>query len=46
MKLNNNLVPNTTIKPPTAPIKIAANGDGANGSAVIATKPPIAPFNI
>ena len=32
--------------PPTAPIKIAANGDGAKGSAVIATNPPIHPFNI
>ena len=43
---NSSLVPNTTITPPTAPINIAANGDGANGSAVIATNPPIAPFNI
>jgi len=25
---------------------MAANGDGAKGSAVIATRPPIAPFNI
>ena len=32
--------------PPTAPIIIARKGDGANGSAVIATKPPKAPFNI
>ena len=46
LKLNNNLVPNTTIKPPIAPIKIAAKGVGANGSAVTATNPPIAPFNI
>ena len=41
-----NLVPYTTIIPPTPPIKIAASGDGINGSAVIATKPPIQPFNI
>ena len=41
-----NLVPNTTINPPTATMKIAAKGDGANGSAVTATRPPIAPFNI
>ena len=46
LKLNNNLVPNTTIKPPIAPINIAAKGDGAHGSAVTATRPPIAPFNI
>ena len=32
--------------PPTAPINIAANGDGIKGSAVIATKPPMHPFNI
>ena len=33
-----------TINPPTAPIKIASIGDGASGSAVIATSPPSAPF--
>ena len=32
--------------PPIAPIIIAKKGDGARGSAVIATKPPSAPFNI
>ena len=41
MKLKSNFVPNTTIKPPTAPIKIAAKGEGANGSAV--TAEPLAP---
>jgi len=35
-----------TIAPPIPPMQIAAKGDGANGSAVIATKPPKAPFNI
>ena len=31
---------------PIPPIQIAAIGDGANGSAVIATKPPNAPLSI
>ena len=39
-------VPKKTMIPPIAPIIIARNGDGAKGSAVIATNPPSAPFNI
>ena len=43
---NKSLVPKTTITPPTAPINIAAIGDGIKGSAVIATNPPIHPLSI
>ena len=43
---NKILVPITTTIPPNAPIKIAVCGEGINGSAVIATNPPIHPFNI
>ena len=35
----------TTITPPTAPISVAARGEGVNGSAVIATSPAKAPFS-
>ena len=38
--------PNTTIAPPMPPIIIANKGDGIRGSAVIATRPPRAPFSI
>ena len=41
-----NSVPANTSAPPIPPIMIAIKGVGINGSAVIATKPPSAPFNI
>src|SRR6056300_529324 len=43
---NKSFVAKYIIAPPTAPITIDKNGLGAKGSAVIATKPAIAPFNI
>ena len=44
--LISNWDPNTTIAPPIPPIIIARKGDGIKGSAVIATRPPRAPFSI
>ena len=41
---NNSFVPYTTIRPPTAPINIAAKGDGAKGSAVTAEPLLPSPF--
>ena len=37
-------IENTTISPPIIPMIVARPGVGARGSAVIETKPPIAPF--
>ena len=44
--LNNNFTEKYINTPAIAPIKIAANGLGVNGSAVIPTKPAIAPLSI
>ena len=45
-KLSNILVPKYIINAPIEPIIIAKPGVGVNGSAVIATRPANAPFNI
>ena len=39
------MIENTTITPPTAPIIVASPGVGAKGSAVIETRPAIAPLS-
>ena len=44
--LNNSFVEKYISTPAIAPMKIAANGLGVNGSAVIPTNPAIAPFSI